>query len=228
VIVCPQCRESNEEGANFCSKCGRTLEPGPAALAPRRELVRGPSQLELPPAKPRSRWPVLGFLGVILVFAGGYWLYTAVRPDPCEGRNFVSERFGYCLSVPEGWEAGPGQVGVIAFDEIVLPSEAAVVTIRAVDLATNEDLTDYAESVRAANAATGLDAGPVSDLFLDSETAVAWDVTGTNDRGQEFSGRQVITLVEDTAWIISFSDRADRISLHQKPFQAMLASFRFR
>ena len=30
MIVCPNCRTSNEEHARFCQTCGRSLQPGPS------------------------------------------------------------------------------------------------------------------------------------------------------------------------------------------------------
>jgi hypothetical protein len=228
VIVCPQCRNANEEDANFCARCGRSLEPGPSALAARREVDRpAEAELDLPPPKPRSRVPVLVFLGVIALGVLGWWAYSATRPNPCEGRNFVSERFGYCLVVPEGWRAGPASIGLVGADEIGLPQEASTVIIYAVDLAANVDLDDYADRVRQTDADDGLDPGPMRDLFIDEARAVQWDSTVETDTGDQFVLRHVVAIRDETAWVISLSDVSGRLRAHEKPFQRMLSSFAF-
>ena len=37
MVVCPTCREVNEEGRAICQKCGSSLAPDAVALLPRRE-----------------------------------------------------------------------------------------------------------------------------------------------------------------------------------------------
>src|SRR5918994_487643 len=111
MVVCPSCRHANEEGAETCANCNNSLAPGYRAFwAVRRDPWERPP-IEVRQPTPPSKWRpyvVLGGLVLAVTVAGAAWL---LRPDPCQGTNFRSENFGYCILVPEGWEAGPARFG---------------------------------------------------------------------------------------------------------------------
>jgi zinc-ribbon domain len=229
MIVCPNCRNSNPEDAEFCARCGRSLEPGPTPLVSGRREVEPEAVDELDViAKPRKRWPVLVTAGVMLAVAGTAWIVVTSRPDPCDGTNFASERFGYCVTVPERWETVHASIGGIPVDEISLPTEAATIIILAVDLPQDQGLDAYAETVRERGTDAGLEPGPVRDLALDSQNAVQWDVTTNTESGPEFVMRQVVTVRNDVGWLISLSDSAETLHEHEGAFQSILSSWRFR
>ena len=65
MVVCPTCREVNEEGRAICQKCGSSLTPDAVALLPRREPgERAPIEMRKPPQP--SRWRPLIVLGLLL------------------------------------------------------------------------------------------------------------------------------------------------------------------
>ena len=139
MVVCPQCREINDEDRPVCQKCGSSLEAMAVALLPRRtEGERPPIEIKKPepPSKLRPLLVLAGLVGI----AAGVSLFFAFRPDPCQGTNFESDNFGYCLIVPEGWEAGPAQFGAdVTLDQFAPPTGSATVVVEAVDLETGSD-----------------------------------------------------------------------------------------
>ena len=88
-------------------------------------------------------------LGVIVGVGVVVGAFVLLRPDPCGGTNFESENFGYCIVVPEGWEAGPAQFGAdVTLDQFAPPTGSATVVVEAVDLETGVGLNQW--SVRPA------------------------------------------------------------------------------
>ena len=91
MVICPNCREVNEEDRGICQKCGSSLEPTMTALMPRTESgPRAPIEIQ-PPPQP-SKWRpliVLGILvgrnaGAIAANFGDFWTprdAVTIRPD---------------------------------------------------------------------------------------------------------------------------------------------------
>jgi zinc-ribbon domain len=228
MIVCPNCRNANDEGAAFCSRCGASLDPGPAALMPRRDKADSP-QIEIPPPPQPSRWRaivVLGIAGALLIGAGAYLLF---RPNPCRGTNFTSTRFGYCLEVPAGWTAEPAVFGGTAtLDQFTPPSNSATVLVEAHDLSTGATLTDWAGFVRQREQDAGLIPGPVSDLSIDGTKAEEWDVSATSDGGVAYTMRDVVVVRNDVGWRVTLNGAKSTFAQQSSRFQGMLRSWRFR
>ncbi|MBI2238288.1 MAG: hypothetical protein HYU54_07180 [Actinobacteria bacterium] len=181
MIVCPQCRQINAEEAEFCSRCGRSLEPGPTFMGPAR---RTESQLsvEIKTPQPPSRWRPVILLAAALGIVVGFAAWKLLEPDPCRGRDFTSERFGYCLTVPEGWTDGTAQVGNTPLDQFSVPTEPTTVLVEAVDLPAETDLAQFGEFVRQKDGEAGLTPGPVRAVTLDGMDAA-------RGRGGEGRGR---------------------------------------
>ena len=156
MVVCPTCREVNEEGRAICQKCGSSLAPDAVALLPRREPgERAPIEMRKPPQP--SKWRPLIVLGVVLGAAAVVGAFFVLRPDPCGDTNFESENFGYCLLVPDGWEAGPAQFGAdVTLDQFAPPTGSATVVVEAVDLETGAELDQWSEFVRQRDEDAGL------------------------------------------------------------------------
>ena len=122
MIVCPNCRTANEEHARFCQTCGRSLDPGPS---PRVRPEGGTSGLaEIRPPKPPARWPAIVVVVALIVFAGAFFGYKEFGPDPCRGK-FASPQFGYCLTVPNGWQAKTGMMPTFASGRSLYPRAVA-------------------------------------------------------------------------------------------------------
>jgi hypothetical protein len=228
MIVCPNCRNVNEEDTAFCSRCGASLDPGPAALKARRATAERP-QIEIPPPPQASKWRpvmVLGLMGAVVVAAGVYLLF---RPDPCRGTNFTSTRFGYCLDVPQGWTAEPAVFGGTAtLDQFTPPRDTATVLVEAHDLSAGATVTDWAGFVRQKEQDAGLIPGPISDLSLDGNRAEQWDVSATSDGGVSYTMRDVVVVVDDVGWRVTLNGAEGAFAQQTTSFGGMLDSWRFR
>lgn len=228
MVVCPTCRHINPEEAERCLRCGTSLEPGATALLPVRRTESERPQLEIRKPKPPSRWRgvvVLGSVVTAVVAAGVLWL---VRPDPCGGTNFASENFGYCVLVPDGWEAGSARFGADAtLDQFAPPTDSAVVVVDATDLENDVELEAWSDFVRQRDEEAGLTPGPASETSIDGVRALQWDVTIAAD-GQEFRMREVVAVRDDFGWRITLNDVSAGFATTAAVFQDMLESWKFR
>jgi hypothetical protein len=228
VVVCPSCRNLNEEEAQVCARCGTSLEPGYAALLPVRKDQAERPPLELRQPKLPSKWRPFIILGVLAAVAVGGALVLLFRPDPCAGTNFESENFGYCILVPEGWEAGPARFGdQVTLDQFAPPTESATVVVEAVDLETGTALEEWSDFVRTRNEDAGLVPGAASETTLDGVGAMQWDVTVAPEDGESFRMREVVAVRDDVGWRITLNDVADGFGTTAVVFQDMLESWQF-
>jgi hypothetical protein len=228
MVVCPSCRTINTEEATACANCGISLEPGYASLMPvrRSEGERPPLEIQTP--KPPSKWRPVVMLGILLVavaaLSGAYML----RPDPCEGANFESQNFGYCIAVPEGWRASEARFGAdVVLDQFAPPTESTTVLVEAVDLESGAALEDWAATVLQKDEGIGLTPGAASQTELGGVPALQWEVTST-DGERSFRMREVVAVRGDVGWRIALSDLSDGFGTSAVVFQDMLETWRFR
>ncbi len=226
MIVCPQCRQANPEEAQFCSRCGRSLEPGPTFMGPARQ-TEGRLPIEIKTPQPPSRWRPVILLAAALGIVVGFAAWKLLGPDPCRGRNFTSERFGYCLTIPEGWSAGTAQVGNTALDQFSVPTEPTTVLVEAVDLSADTNLAQFAEFVRQKDGEAGLTAGPIRAVTLGGMDAESWDISLASAAGDAFQVREVVVVKDEVGWRITLNDSAEGFHDHARSFQQMLDSWRF-
>ena len=228
MIVCPACRNANDEGAEFCANCGRSLEPSASMMPTRRASGVRPQIEDAPPAPP-SRWRALVVLGAVVLGAVGVGTWLLLRPDPCRGTNFSSANFGYCLTVPEGWTAEPARFGSsVELDQFAVPSQGATVLVEAVDLQQKDDLGGFADMVRQKDESAGLKPGPGRRTEIDGVAAEVWDITIVSDAGTSYQMREVVVVKDQVGWRITLNDVADAFEEHAVPFDEMLRSWRFR
>jgi len=227
VVVCPTCRETNAEDHLVCQKCGTSLEPGAVALPPRRESSRVPIEIRKPEPPPKWRAVViLAAIGGMVLGAGAYLLF---RPDPCDGTNFASDSFGYCLLVPDGWEAGPARFGAqVTLDQFAPPTGSATVVVEAVDLETGTGLEQWSEFVRERDEGAGLTPGPAGETTIDGTNALRWDVSVAAEGGESFLMREVVVVMNDIGWRITLNDLQDGFDTSAVVFDDMLDSWQFR
>ena len=227
MVVCPTCREVNEEGRAICQKCGSSLAPDAVALLPRREPgERPPIEMRKPPQP--SKWRPLIVLGVFLVGLTAVAGFFELRPDPCGDTNFESENFGYCLMVPDGWEAGPAQFGAdVTLDQFAPPTGSATVVVEAVDLETGVALDQWSEFVRKRDEDAGLTPGPASDAKLGGADALQWDVSVASEGGNSFLMREVVVVSDNIGWRVTLNDLQDGFDTSAVVFRGMLDSWQF-
>ena len=227
MVVCPTCREVNEEDRAMCQRCGASLMPDAVALLPRREPGERPPIEMRKPAQP-SKWRPLIMGGVLLGLGLAVGAFLLLRPDPCAGTNFESENFGYCLLVPDGWEAGPAQFGAdVTLDQFAPPTGSATVVVEAVDLESGTGLDQWSEFVRQRDEQAGLTPGPASEATLDGTDALQWDVSVDAAGGDRYLMREVVTVSDDVGWRVTLNDLQDGFDTSAVAFRGMLDSFQF-
>ncbi len=227
MVVCPNCREINDEDRPVCQKCGSTLEATTVALMPRREGAERPPIEIKKPAPPSKLRPLL-ILAILAGAAAGVSAFFVLRPDPCQGTNFESENFGYCLVVPEGWEAGPALFGAdVTLDQFAPPTGSATVVVEAVDLETGTELEQWSNFVRQRDEDAGLTPGPASEADLDGTDALQWDVSVASDGGETFLMREVVTVKGNVGWRVTLNDLQDGFDTSAVVFDDMLESWQF-
>ena len=227
MVICPSCRNENTEEAVTCGVCGTSLEPGVARFLPPRREPRERPPIEIPKAAQPSKvrtFMVLGGLGMLLVAAGLYWVG---RPDPCRGTNFTSQDFGYCVLVPEGWEAGPARFGdQVTLDQFAPPTSAATVVVASVDLEAGTALEEFSEFIRGKDEDAGLRPGPASELSLDGTSALQWDIA-VSGGADAYKMREIVTVKGDVGWRITLNDVEDGFSSSASDLREMLETWRF-
>lgn len=229
MVVCPSCRNLNTEEATVCARCGSSLEPGFAALTPVRRTEAERPELEIKAPKPPSRWRPVIVIGVVVLAALGAGAVYLLRPDPCEGTNFESENFGYCIQVPDGWKAGPARFGnSVTLDQFAPPTESATVVVEAVDLERGAALEDWSAFVRTRDEEAGLTPGAASETDLGGVGALQWDVTVATDDGQAFRMREVVAVRDDVGWRITLNDLSEGFSTSAAVLEQMLESWKFQ
>jgi hypothetical protein len=229
VIICPNCRTSNDEDAAVCSVCGRSLEPGIMQLAGRRSGPRPPVEVATP--KTPSRAPAVMALVVVVVgvLGAGAW-YLWFRPDPCRNTNFSSANFGYCLTVPEGWTAQPANIGsTVTLDQFASASRSAVVLVDAADLQQGTQLEQFSDFVRQKDQQAGLTPGPITETTVGGTPAQRWDFQAVSPTGSTYSVREVVVVRGDVGWRVQLTDTGESLDAASlAPFEQMLGSWRFR
>jgi hypothetical protein len=227
VIVCPNCRNANDEDAVTCARCGGSLEPGATSLPARRP----PSErlpIEIAQPKPPSPWRAIVLLGVVAGIGLGSAIWFAFRPNPCEGANFTSDQFGYCLTMPQDWEWTPAKFGdAVTVDQFAPPTQSATVLVEAADLPDDADLATFADSVRQKDEDSGLTPGPIDRTTVDGADALSWDIAYTSDSGHRYTVREVVVVSEHAGWRLALNDTAEGFDLHAPQFESMIDSFRF-
>lgn len=229
MVVCPTCRHVNTEEAVVCVQCGASLEPGFATRSAARRTESDRPPLEIATPKPPSRWrPYVVFGILVAAVIGGAGVYL-LRPDPCGGTNFTSPTFGYCILVPDGWEAGPARFGAnVTLDQFAPPTDSATVVVEAVDLEADDTLQDWSDFVRTKDESSGLAPGAASETALGGVGALRWDIVVTSGDGRSFRMREVVAVREGFGWRIALNDEADGFGTTSIVFQDMIESWRFR
>ena len=228
MIVCPACRNANDEDRQTCASCGGSLLPGPAALVARRAPADRPA-IEVPVPKPPSRWRPFIVVGLFLAVVGGGLAYATLRPDPCDGRTFASRTYGYCLTVPAGWTASPARFGNGAtLDGFSDVGGSASVMVEAVDLPDATDLDGWADLVRARDVQAGLRPRDEVRITVAGLPARRWDLTSTADDGTEYRTREIVLVRGAIGWRVTLNETAAGFPDALDALGAMLGTWAFR
>jgi hypothetical protein len=228
VLVCPNCRNENQEEARFCQVCGRSLDPVESTLR-RTDLIEGAEdELDVAPPKPPSAVPGIIAIAVIVLIVLGAGVLFAMRPNPCEGK-FVSPLYGYCIAIPVGWTGGSIRTPVGATDVYRPRSREAVVQVRSGEVAPGVTTPQYAQGFRTTQEAAGFAVGPTQTVAVGGEdTGVAWEISGTDTDLGVVRQREVVFVRSGQGWRITLAGPAETFDEARVAFEELLASWGWR
>ena len=194
--------------------------PGSPPSAPEVEVADGDTD------RP-SRLPLVAAALVFVLLAGAgvalfRWLST---PVPCAEASFVSERFAYCVTTPEGWASAEATEDDA--DRFLLPTAAASVQVQAVELEGGEDTGAFVERVRGLLVDAGYELGDTATVTIDGVQATWWDAVTRSPLGDETRLRDVVMVREGIAWRVQFADDGEGFEEHVAAFDALMRSWRF-
>jgi hypothetical protein len=175
------------------------------------------------PDRPSRRPLVVGLLLVAALVGAvaAVWTWLAA-PSVCEGRDVRSDRFGYCLTAPEGW--GAAEAADQPTDQLVRVDGSTTVTVQAVG--TSADLESFASVVREGQSDAQLEPGEVTGVTVDGVHGLMWDAELAADR-TPIRARTVVFVSEGVGWRVQLADAADAFDEHAAALDAILASWRF-
>jgi hypothetical protein len=169
---------------------------------------------------------IVGSLLVLMLLGGAALIWSwANRPSPCSDANVTSDRFGYCISAPSGWQLADASGGQPPADQLIRPDGDTTLMIQAVE--TGRDLQAYADDVRRLQTDDHLDIGAVRPLVVAGVDALEWDAT-LRSSSVPITTRTVVFERERVAWRVEFADAAGVFDAHVGDLARMLSSWRFR
>ncbi len=167
----------------------------------------------------------MGVTLVVVLFVSGGALWTwANRPAICDDANVSSERFGYCITAPDGWQVA--EIGdELPADQLFRPDGATTLMIQAVD--TRRDLRAFADDVRRLQTDSGLEVEErIRSLTVAGVDALRWDATlGASG---DITARTVVFARDGIAWRLQFADATDAFDESVGDLDRMLGTWQFR
>jgi hypothetical protein len=228
VLVCPACRSENHEDAQFCTTCGRSLSPDETALVatPRRET--GELEIDVPAPRTQSAVPGIVALTAILVAGIGAATWFALRPNPCAGK-FSSDRFPYCVTVPQGWQEAQVDIQGTPVDQFTPSNEGPTVFVHASSAPEGFDTQSYADALRSDAQESGLFPTAPRPLAVGGDEGLAWDVTKSDATTGSFIVERRIALVRDgMRWDILIFGKERALERALAAFERMLATWSWK
>jgi len=205
--------------------------PAPPEPPQRPDPVAAEEPDSLAPLPPSySKAPFWIGLLLLLGFVGlGVGVVAALaQPDVCDGSTFRSDRFGYCLAVPEGWKAdGEGTLGEIPADLIQSPGEIGSVYIQAVPIDGGQTLEGFADSVRSLNEQAGYRLEAIVETTIAGVPALRWDfVTGVKG-GVPMKMRETVFIDGANGWRVQMAEAKPTFEETASTVDAMLDTWVF-
>jgi hypothetical protein len=227
VLVCPNCRAENVEGALICQVCGRSLAMSEAPLRrlERAEAEPAPDALDVPSPRRTSAWPTIAVAAVLLVGVVGAGIWYSRRPEVCDGK-FVSQLYPYCVSVPAGWTAATTRTPTGALDRFEPESDDAAIVVRAGEAVPGTTTIQYAQGIRQTQEAFGVTLGPVQTIQVgDGAEAFAWQAAVQLDDGSILQQRMVALVRNGIGWRITLGGDGESFDEARFAFEELLATW---
>jgi hypothetical protein len=184
---------------------------------------------ELPtptPAVPKV-WPRVVAAAVLLLAGGAFGVWLLLRPQPCDGK-FSSDRFSYCVAVPDGWSSQPATIGSVPVDEFVRSGEDATVVVIAFNLRPGTDLTAYATAARDRDRQAGLLPGAITPARLGDSPALKWELLAAGENTASFRAIEVVSVHDSVGWTLQLDGTIPSFTRHIGALNTMLGSWTFR
>ncbi len=191
------------------------------------EQAEAPAEPAAPATRPGVSLVVgIGLLVLLfgLVAAVGTLL---VRMDACDSVTFRSERFGYCLIAPSGWEAAQSTLGNVPADRIQPASREAAVYIQAIRPDAGDDLEEFATKLRELDEDAGATTGEVARTTVAGLPALTWEVTPPAEQADGSRVIEVAFLSGAVAYRVHFETSAATFDRTSPQLQRMLDSWAF-
>lgn len=197
--------------------------PPPGSLPPQHPEVTTEE-----PVERRATVPVVvALLLTVSIGVGAFALVTWVGGGAsCEGTDFESDRFGYCVRTPAGWVAVPSADADPPLDRFMVQDGPGTITVVAVELSQGQDLARFEQFVRGYVEDAGATTGPSSTFEVDGVEAVGFDVTLEGPDGVVRS-REVLFAREGVAWRVTLADEDLGFEASERQLEELLASWRF-
>jgi hypothetical protein len=208
-----------------------SVPPASPEVPPRPDPVATADVEPAPPSSPpHPRAPFwIGLLLLVGFAAVAVGVVAALsQPDLCDGATFRSERFGYCLVVPEGWKAdGSGSLGEVPADRIQQPGDVATVYVQAVTIGQGETLQGFADSVRSLNEQAGYRLDAITETMVGGVPALQWEfVTGVKG-GVQLKMREIVFIDGENGWRVQMAEGKSSFDDTAATVDAMLETWVF-
>ena len=227
MLVCPNCRSENVEGALVCQACGRSLAPDEGRLRrlERTEAEPAGDELEVPAPRRTSPWPTIAVAVVLIAAVVGAGIWYAGRPEACDGK-FISRLYPYCVSVPAGWTAATTRTPTGALDRFEPEADGAAIVVRAGEAVPGTTTLQYAQGIRQTQEALGVTLGPVQTMELgDGTEAFAWQAAVQLDDGSIIQQRLVALVRNGIGWRITLGGNGESFDEARFAFEELLATW---
>ena len=226
MLVCPNCRSENVEGALVCQVCGRSMAPTEAPLRRiEREEERADDDLDLPAPKPPSRWPIVAVLAVIVLGAVAAGIWFSARSEPCDGK-FISRLYPYCVTVPPGWTAATTRTPTGALDRFEPRTDDAAIVVRAGEAVPGTTTIQYAQGIRQTQEAFGVTLGPVQTIEVGEDAqAFAWQAAVELDDGSIVQQRMVALVRNGVGWRITLGGNGESFDEARFALEELLSTW---
>jgi serine/threonine protein kinase len=139
----------------------------------------------------------------------------------CEGK-FVSEKFPYCVALPQDWTKIPTPEAAGDAETFAAPLRVANLIVSTEVVPEGFTTEQYVENGLQGLRAQGLTPGPVEDTTLGGEQAKRWTLTGAAAGARQ---EQVGLVHEGTGWFLTFTAQEDVYDQQHPLFEEMMQSW---
>jgi hypothetical protein len=167
-------------------------------------------------------------IGLILIGASVLMAWAFAGPVRCPDGSFESMRFGYCVTVPEGWNAIASQSDAQPFDLFESDAGGATITVSAVPLDPGEDLDGFASEMGGLDQSAGYEVAEPVGFRVAGEPALRLDLSAAAGVSVDPTrGREVVFVRDGVGWRVQMGETPARFDDTARQLDVMLAGWVF-